>query len=58
LRWFKAKSQVAQAAACGHKARMKSLTEQIWFETPHRRDYLNITGKVESVVRKATPKLP
>ena len=32
---------------------MKSLTEQLWFETPHRRDYLNITGTVESLVRKS-----
>jgi secondary thiamine-phosphate synthase enzyme len=32
---------------------MKSLTEHIWFETPHRRDYLNITGKVESLVRQS-----
>ena len=26
---------------------MKSLTEHLWFETPHRRDYLNITDQVE-----------
>jgi thiamine phosphate synthase YjbQ (UPF0047 family) len=32
---------------------MKSLTEQLWFETPHRRDYLNITGTVEQLVRKS-----
>ena len=32
---------------------MKSLTEQLWFETPHRRDYLNITGTVEALVRKS-----
>ena len=29
---------------------MKSLTEHLWFETPHRRDYLNITGTVEQLV--------
>jgi secondary thiamine-phosphate synthase enzyme len=33
--------------------RMKSLTEHLWFETPHRRDYLNITGTVEQLVRKS-----
>jgi len=32
---------------------MKSLTEHLWFETPHRRDYLNITDKVEELVRKS-----
>ncbi len=32
---------------------MKSLTEHLWFETPHRRDYLNITEKVEELVRKS-----
>ena len=32
---------------------MKSLTEHLWFETPHRRDYLNITGTVEGLVRKS-----
>ena len=32
---------------------MKSLTEQLWFETPHRRDYLNITGTVEQIVSKS-----
>jgi len=32
---------------------MKSLTEHLWFETPHRRDYLNMTGTVEELVRKS-----
>ena len=32
---------------------MKSLTEHLWFETPHRRDYLNITGTVEALVSKS-----
>ena len=32
---------------------MKSLTEHLWFETPHRRDYLNITDKVENLVSKS-----
>jgi len=25
----------------------------LWFETPHRRDYLNITGTIEQLVRKS-----
>ena len=32
---------------------MKSLTEHLWFETPHRRDYLNITGTVEALVHRS-----
>ena len=32
---------------------MKSLSEHLWFETPHRRDYLNITNTVEALVRKS-----
>jgi thiamine phosphate synthase YjbQ (UPF0047 family) len=32
---------------------MKSLTEHLWFETPHRRDYVNITDTVEQLVRKS-----
>jgi secondary thiamine-phosphate synthase enzyme len=32
---------------------MKSLTEHLWFQTPNRRDYINITGKVEELVRKS-----
>ncbi|HUA68501.1 MAG TPA: secondary thiamine-phosphate synthase enzyme YjbQ [Candidatus Saccharimonadales bacterium] len=32
---------------------MKSLTEHLWFETPHRRDYLNITDKIEELVRRS-----
>src|SRR2546426_8526070 len=33
---------------------MKCLTEHLWFETPHRRDYLNITDSVEALVRKSS----
>lgn len=33
--------------------RMKHLTEHLWFETPHRRDYLNITDPVAQLVRKS-----
>lgn len=32
---------------------MKSLTEHLWFETPHRRDYLNITDRVGELVRRS-----
>jgi secondary thiamine-phosphate synthase enzyme len=32
---------------------MKSLTEHLWFETPHRRDYINVTGTVEKLVHKS-----
>ncbi len=32
---------------------MKSLTEYLWFETPTRRDYINITARVEALVRKS-----
>ena len=59
LRWLncvlqvKAKFQVAKPGARGHKNRMKSLTEHLWFETPHRRDYLNITSTVEGLVSKS-----
>ncbi|MFQ5629736.1 MAG: secondary thiamine-phosphate synthase enzyme YjbQ [bacterium] len=29
---------------------MKSLTEYLWFNTPDRRGYINITGKIEALV--------
>ena len=32
---------------------MKSLTEHLWFETPNRRDYINITDTVEKLVHKS-----
>ena len=32
---------------------MKSYKEELWFETPHRRDYINITPKVEAAIRKS-----
>jgi secondary thiamine-phosphate synthase enzyme len=32
---------------------MKFLTEYLWFNTPHRRDYVNITERVEEAVRKS-----
>ncbi len=32
---------------------MKHLREELWFNTPHRRDYVNITDQVESLVLKS-----
>ena len=32
---------------------MKSSTEYLWFNTPNRRDYINITSKVEELVEKS-----
>lgn len=32
---------------------LKSLTEYMWFNTRKKRDYLNITNRVERVVRKS-----
>lgn len=32
---------------------MKHLREELWFNTPHRRDYFNITDQVEALVRKS-----
>ena len=32
---------------------MKHLREELWFQTPHRRDYINITNRVEELVAKS-----
>ncbi|MFH1310253.1 MAG: secondary thiamine-phosphate synthase enzyme YjbQ [Candidatus Omnitrophota bacterium] len=32
---------------------MKSYREEVWFNTPHRRDYINITPEVQSIVLKS-----
>ena len=32
---------------------MKSLTEQLWFEVPGRRGFVNITGTVEDLVKQS-----
>ncbi|MBF0570009.1 MAG: YjbQ family protein [Candidatus Omnitrophica bacterium] len=32
---------------------MKSVREELWFDTPNRRDYINITAQVEAVLRKS-----
>jgi len=32
---------------------MKHLREELWFNTPHRRGYINITDRVEQAVRRS-----
>jgi secondary thiamine-phosphate synthase enzyme len=32
---------------------MKTLTEYLWFNTKNHREYINITGDVESIMRKS-----
>jgi secondary thiamine-phosphate synthase enzyme len=32
---------------------MKHLREELWFNTPNRRDYINITSKIEELVSKS-----
>ncbi|MFQ5769542.1 MAG: YjbQ family protein, partial [bacterium] len=32
---------------------MKSLTEHLWFNTPNRRDYINITDKIAELVKQS-----
>jgi secondary thiamine-phosphate synthase enzyme len=32
---------------------VKHLREELWFTTPHRRDYINITDTVQQLVRKS-----
>ncbi len=32
---------------------MKSFRKELWFQTPHRRDYINITGDVADAVRES-----
>jgi secondary thiamine-phosphate synthase enzyme len=32
---------------------MKHLRQELWFNTPHRRDYINITDQVEELVGKS-----
>jgi secondary thiamine-phosphate synthase enzyme len=32
---------------------MRSLREELWFETPHRRDFINITDRVQAAVTKS-----
>lgn len=32
---------------------MRSHTEYLWFNTPHRRDYINITSKISDIVSQS-----
>src|SRR5690349_23166191 len=32
---------------------MKSFRKELWFNTPHRRDYINITPEVEAALRES-----
>src|SRR4051794_29175834 len=32
---------------------MKHLREELWFKTPHRRDYINITEQIETLVKNS-----
>jgi secondary thiamine-phosphate synthase enzyme len=32
---------------------MKHLREELWFQTPHRRDYINITDQIKQLVHKS-----
>ena len=32
---------------------MKSATEYLWINTPHHRDYVNVTEQVEAIVRRS-----
>jgi secondary thiamine-phosphate synthase enzyme len=36
------------------KSKMKSLTEELWFEIPTRRAFINITPQVEELVQKSS----
>jgi len=32
---------------------MKTHREELWFNTPNRRNYINITGKIEKIIEKS-----
>ena len=32
---------------------MKSYRKELWFETPHRRDYINITGEIDKCLKES-----
>jgi secondary thiamine-phosphate synthase enzyme len=40
----------------GITVRMKSLTEQLWFEVPNRRGLINITDTIQALVQKSEVK--
>ncbi|MHA1344762.1 MAG: YjbQ family protein, partial [Promethearchaeota archaeon] len=35
---------------------MKSFRKELWFNTPHRRDYINITSEVQKAVNESKVK--
>jgi secondary thiamine-phosphate synthase enzyme len=45
--------RVAQGGFGDYAPFMKSLTEHLWFEVPGRRAFINITPKVQDLVRKS-----
>jgi secondary thiamine-phosphate synthase enzyme len=54
--WFRAQtppSRLARRCQVWHKGGVKSLTEQLWFEVPNRRGFVNITETIETLVRKS-----
>ena len=32
---------------------MKSFRKELWFKTPHRRDYINITGEISQAIKES-----
>jgi secondary thiamine-phosphate synthase enzyme len=48
-----ASPQLPGIAPGWHTGFVKSLTEQLWFEVPNRRGFVNITGTVADLVRKS-----
>jgi hypothetical protein len=44
---------LAEPPANNKQQTMKSLTEQLWFEVPGRRGFVNITSTVENLVKKS-----
>jgi len=44
---------VAKKAPLKHTITMKSLTKELWFNTKKPREFINITGEVEGLVRES-----
>ena len=53
LRWPRAFPMLPAVEPGCHTPVVKSLTEQLWFEVPNRRGFVNITETVEGLVRKS-----
>jgi secondary thiamine-phosphate synthase enzyme len=47
------REKLVVGAVVAHTSGLKHLTEQLWFEVPGRRGFVNITPTVESLVRKS-----